>query len=98
MLSEKFSITISANFKTGVPLLEASINNNVKAEYDTKYEFVGPLENSKYNSREFRVQFYAKDVDWVQYYYNNGKTWGRCTGTALVPTKYLLYSIDHVVS
>lgn len=25
-------------------------------------------------------------------------TWGRCTGTALVPTKYLLYSIDHVVS
>jgi hypothetical protein len=47
------------------------------------------------NSREFRVQFYAKTVSFTQKKRNSSGTVVATTkGTANVPTRYALYSID----
>ena len=98
-LSAKFSKTLTTNFSVGDDAYaKAEIGGSVTAEYSVTHEFVGPPESSNYNSREFRVQFYAKPVTWVQIKYNwLGNYVGTRTGTAYVPTKYLLYSIDHTV-
>ena len=98
-LSAKFSKTLTTNFAVGDDAYaKAEIGGSVTAEYSVTHEFVGPPESSNYNSREFRVQFYAKPVTWVQTKYNwLGNYVGTRTGTAYVPTKYLLYSIDHAV-
>lgn len=98
-LSAKFSKTLTTNFAVGDDAYaKAEIGGSVTAEYSVTHEFVGPPESSNYNSREFRVQFYAKPVTWVQVKYNwLGNYVGTRTGTAYVPTKYLLYSIDHTV-
>lgn len=98
-LSSKFSKTLTTNFAVGDDAYaKAEIGGSLTAEYSVTHEFVGPPESSRYNFREFRVQFYGKPVTWTQNKYNIfGKYVGTRSGTAYVPTKYLLYSIDHTV-
>lgn len=96
-LTSKFSQTLTTNFSVGdEAYAKTDIGGSLTAEYTTSHQFVGPSESSIYNSREFRVQFYAKPVDWIQTKYNIFNNFvGTRSGTAYVPTKYLLYSIDH---
>lgn len=98
-LSTTFSRTVSSNFSVGDdPYIKAEIGGSVTVEYDVSHEFKGPPEGSKYNSREYRVQFYARRVDWVQRKYNlSDELVGTRSGTAYVPTRYLQYSIDHSI-
>ena len=97
-LSSEFSKTITVNITAGDPFVKADIGASVTAKYAITHQFAGPPEGSQYNSREYRVQFYAKPVSWVQTKYSSSGAWlGECAGHAIVPTKYLLYSIDHKV-
>lgn len=50
-------------------------------------------------SREYRVQFYARTCTWTQRQVDiqTGKTVASKTGQADVPSKYLLYSLDHLM-
>ena len=69
------------------------------AAYETTQKFAGPPETSAYNSREYRVQFYARTCTWTQRQVDiqTGKTVASKTGQADVPSKYLLYSLDHLM-
>lgn len=97
-LASEFSRTLSVGVTAGDPFVKADIGSSVTAKYTTTHQFTGPAESSAYNSREFRVQFYAKSVSWVQSQYSfTGELIETRSGTANVPTKYLLYSIDHIV-
>lgn len=98
VLSSEFSKTITTGTTVGDPFVKADIGGSVTAKYSVSHQFVGPPENSTYNSREFRVQFYAKTASWTQKKINSSGTVVETrTGKADIPTKYLLYSIDRRV-
>lgn len=100
-LVRKFSQSIHTSFGTGseAPYLTSQIRKVVTAEYSTTQEFAGPPEMSAYNSREYRVQFYARDVYWKQDKLSpSGGVVESRTGVGTEPTKYLLYSVDHKLS
>ena len=99
-LTSKLSKTLTVNFSSGDnPYISAEIGGSLTAEYSVEQEFSGPPESGTANSREYRVQFYAKTVRWVQNKYDNydNSLIGRKSGTAHVPTKYLLYATDYIV-
>lgn len=97
-LSSKFSQTLSTSITLGDAFVKADIGGSVTAEYSVTHQFVGPPETSSYNSREFRVQFYAKTVSWTQKKVNSSNEVVETrSGKADVPTKYALYSIDRKI-
>lgn len=77
----------------------SELKKSVTARYETTQKFAGPPETSAYNSREYRVQFYARTCTWTQRQVDiqTGKTVASKTGQADVPSKYLLYSLDHLM-
>lgn len=98
-LSSKFSRTLSTGLTAGEAYVTAEIGASITVEYDITIEFQGPPEESACNSREYRVQFYARTVKFDQYMYDMwGNLEGVKSGTANVPTRYLEYNIDHMVS
>lgn len=98
-LSAKFSKTLSTGLTAGEAYVTAEIGASITVEYDMTVEFKGPPEDSACNTREYRVQFYARTVKFDQYMYDMwGNLEGVKSGTANVPTRYLEYNIDHVVS
>lgn len=97
-LEKKFSQSVQTGFGTGseAPYLASQIRIVLTAEYSTTLQFSGPPETSAYNSREYRVQFYARDVYWKQDKLSpSGGVVESRTGVGTEPTKYLLYSVDH---
>lgn len=100
-LTSTFKRSIVTSFGTGIQApftLTAELQHTVTAEYTVSHEFSGPPEGSAYNSREFRVQFYAHDLYWKQEQLSPaGTVVATRSGTGCEPTKYLLYSIDHKV-
>ena len=92
--------TIGTSLKVGTPFeITAELKKSVTARYETTQKFAGPPETSAYNSREYRVQFYARTCTWTQRQVDiqTGKTVASKTGQADVPSKYLLYSLDHLM-
>lgn len=97
-LETEFTKTVTTGFGTGsnAPYVSSSISKSVTAKYDVTFNFSGPPESSEYNSREFRVQFYAHDIYWQQDKLSpSGGVVETRSGTGAEPTKYLLYSLDH---
>lgn len=99
-LTRAFEQTIETYLKVGTPFeITAELKKSVTARYETTQKFAGPPETSAYNSREYRVQFYARTCTWTQRQVDiqTGKTVASKTGQADVPSKYLLYSLDHLM-
>lgn len=96
-LTKKFSATVSTSITSGTPFLKSKIGTSMTASYSVSHKFKGPAENSSYNSREYRLRFYLQKKKWTQTRFLNGVKEKVRTGTAVVPTRYSLYSIDHKV-
>lgn len=97
-LTDEFKKTVGITITSGTPYDRGQIQGSVTAKYTTSYEFAGPPEGSPYNSREYRVQFYYRDAIWFQKKLDlSGKLLGSQKGQAKLPTKYLLYSVDHTI-
>lgn len=99
-LTRAFEQTIGTSLKVGTPFeITAELKKSVTARYETTQKFAGPPETSAYNSREYRVQFYARTCTWTQRQVDiqTGKTVASKTGQADVPSKYLLYSLEHLM-
>jgi hypothetical protein len=97
-LAKEFSQTLTTNFAVGNAFVKADIGGSLSVKCSKSEKFKGPEANSKYNSREFRIQCYARRVDWVQKKYNLfNKLVETRSGTAYSPTRYLMYSIDHKI-
>lgn len=97
-LIDEFKKTVGITITSGTPYDRGQIQGSVTARYSRSYEFVEPPEGSPYNSREYRVQFYYKDAIWFQKKLDlSGNLLGSQKGQAKLPTKYLLYSVDHAI-
>lgn len=96
-LETEYTKTIGVNFGATVPYVKAEIGSSFTAKISTTYKFTGPPEGSSYNSREFRIEFYAKPVHWTQTKLFLGDAVESRTGTSYITTRYLLYSIDRKV-
>lgn len=92
-LAKKFSQTVNLTVTAGTPYLKGALGSSVTATYSTTYKFTGPSESSSYNSREFRVRFYMQKICWTQKP-SGGQEDETHSGTANVPTRYAMYSID----
>jgi hypothetical protein len=94
-LTNTFTKTLNVGITVGEPYASANIGASVTATHTITQQFVGPPESSSYNTREFRVQFYARTANWTQIKYDFwGDYEGTRTGTASIPTRWASYSID----
>ena len=73
-----------------------NVSTNLFSGYKYKTSKVLSSEYAANNTREFRVQFYAKKVSFTQYKLNssNNQVIATKSGKAAVPTRFALYSID----
>ena len=98
-LSTKFSKTLKTTITSGKAFVTADIGGSITAEYSVTHQFNGPPETSPYNSREYRVQFYAKTVWFTQEKINSSnQVVDTTSGVADVPTRYAQYSIDRMIN
>lgn len=95
-LTSRYTKTVTTNIIVGDAFIKGDIGGSVTAQYETSQTFSGPSESSSYNTREFRVQFYAKKISFTQYNLNssNNQVIATKSGKASVPTRFALYSID----
>lgn len=93
-LSTEFSKTLTAGISGSPYSITAELEASVTASYTVSHEFSGPPESSTYNSREYRVRFYAQTYNFSQDHYMSGMYMGTRTGTVDKPTRWAAYSID----
>ena len=93
-LSTEFSQTLTAGISGSPYSITAELQASVTASYSVTLEFSGPPESSRYNSREYRVRFYAQTYNYSQDHYMSGMYMGTRTGTVDKPTRWAAYSID----
>lgn len=93
-LSKEFSQTLTAAVSGSPYSITAELQASVTASYSVTHEFSGPPESSRYNSREYRVRFYAQTYNYSQDHYMSGMYIGTRTGTVDKPTRWAAYSID----
>lgn len=93
-LSTAFSQTLTAGISGSPYSITAELKASVTASYTVTHQFSGPPESSQYNSREYRVRFYAQTYNFSQDHYMSGVYIGTRTGTVDKPTRWAAYSID----
>lgn len=99
-LERSFTASVTTKMSGDTPYISLECNARVEAKYSTKQEFSGPPENSRYNSREYRVRFLGNKYSWKQTKFkvsNNGKKVQKVatrSGNYIKPSNYALYSVD----
>lgn len=93
-LATEFSQTLTAGISGSPYSITAELEASVTASYSVTHQFSGPPESSPYNSREYRVRFYAQTYNYSQDHYMSGLYMGTKTGTVKKPTRWAAYSID----
>ncbi len=98
-LKKKFTSSLGLSLESGAVYDSASaksgLTSKVTYSVEKKHKYKGPSEKSKYNTREYRVQFYAKKCyvkQKVKGYPSKHVTTYKATYE--VPVKYYSYSID----
>jgi len=98
-LTKKFSSSISLSLESGSVFngtsAKSGLTSSVSYSVAKSHKYSGPPESSIYNSREYRVKFYAKKCNVTQkvkgYPSKHVTTY---KGTYRVPVKYLSYSLN----
>lgn len=97
-LSVEYNVTVDQKISGSYYTLSAELKSSVTAKFLISKIWTGPSEGSGYNSREFRVKYYGNKYNYVQQRLLDGYVSGTKEGKVTKPTKYLSYSIDHVVN
>ena len=94
-LTSEWSRTLTVGITSSpAPIsMTGQLGATVTRRYSVQHQFVGPPESSTFNTREFRVQFFAIGIHWTQSSFFNGFDDIR-SGTGVRPTRYMSYSID----
>ena len=95
-LERSHSKTYSATF-TPEPFVSAEIAGSLYISVNTTVSFSGPAEDSEYNSREFRIRVYERDVEWTQEKYYYWTLVYTLVGTAVEKFDYDIYSVDKLI-
>lgn len=97
-LGTEFTRTYAMQITGEVPFVKSQIGSSFTCTISASYRFAGPPEDSVYNSRQYRVRFYAEEKAWVQYELLNGVVRRKVAGNACVTLAYDLYSIDKIIT
>lgn len=89
------SLTASATHSDAISALK--LNGSVTKTYTKTQSFSGPPETSAYNSREYRVRFYADRGTYEGYYITDMGKGPSISGSFKNPLYYAEYSIDHKI-
>lgn len=95
-LSTKFSAKLVTSV-SGTYYVDLGFTDEVVCTIDRTKTFTGP--DAPYNSREYRVKFYAQKYNWTQerYLMPQNQLIGTKSGTAEEAVRYASYSIDRTL-
>lgn len=101
-LTKKFESSLSLSLESGVTYdgvsAKAGMTNKVTCSVEKNHKYAGPPEESKYNSREYRVRFMAKKCTVKQAVKGaQSKHTTNYKAVYKVPSRYISYSIDKTV-
>lgn len=97
-LSETWSESLSASVTHAQAKKSLKLNGTITKTYTKTQSFSGPPESSAYNSREYRVKFYAEMGTYKGYYITDMGRGSSVSGSFKNPLRYAEYSIDKKVS
>lgn len=96
-LSTEWKESVSASASHSGAKSALGLNGTLTKKYSKTEKFKGPPENSKYNSREYRVKFYVNKGTYSGYYETDMGRGPKVSGTFVDPVRYAEYSIDKTV-
>lgn len=96
-LTEKWSASLAAEATHSDAKVGLKLNGTITKEYSKTQTFSGPPEDSRYNSREFRVRFYADTGTYEGYYETDMGRGPSVSGSFKNPLKYAEYTIDRLI-
>lgn len=93
-LSETWTQSLAASVTHKEAKNALKLNGTITKTYTKTKSFSGPPENSAYNSREYRVKFYADKGTYKGYYITDMGRGPSISGSFKNPLRYAEYSID----
>lgn len=96
-LTESWTASLAAEATHSDAKEGLKLNGTITKSYSKTEVFSGPLESSQYNSREFRVRFYADKGTYVGYYETDMGRGPEVSGSFKNPLRYAEYTIDRVI-
>ncbi len=97
-LKVEWSKTLSFSVTHSDAKTPLQLNDSITKKYSVGATFTGPPENSSYNSRSYRVRFFAEDGTYEGYrVHDTGQTLN-ISGTFRNPIEYSAYTIDSKVN
>lgn len=96
-LTEKWSASLAAEATHSDAKEGLKLNGTITKEYSKTQTFSGPPESSQYNSREFRVRFYADKGTYEGYYETDMGRGPSVSGSFKNPLRYAEYTIDRLI-
>ena len=97
-LTETWKQSLAAEVTHSDANLGLGLNSTITKEYSKTEVFSGPPENSVYNSREFRIRFYADKGTYTGYYETDMGRGTNVSGTFKNPLRYAEYIIDRNIT
>ena len=88
-ITEELKLSITGDLEWG----DLGLNNSIKYSLKRGKVLVGPPENSKYNSREYRCKFFENHGDWTQLWLHSNIPVVH-SGSFREPSRYASYSKD----
>lgn len=93
-LGTKFTASLSASVTHKQAKTALGLNSKITLTISATKSFSGPPESSQYNSREYRVKFYAEDGTYKGYYITDMGRGSSISGSFTNPLDYAEYSVD----
>lgn len=93
-ITRTISATLEAEYSGELAGGDLGLKGSLTYSLERGKTLVGPPEDSRYNTREFRVKFYVNKGTWTQnVLLNDGRTVTR-SGSFIEPNRYVSYSKD----
>lgn len=96
-LTEKWSSSLAAEATHSDAKVGLKLNGTITKEYSKSQTFSGPPEDSKFNSREYRVRFFADKGTYEGYYETDMGRGPSVSGSFKNPLSYAEYKLDHLI-
>lgn len=97
-LGVEWSKSLSASATHSAAKEPLKLNGTITKTYSASTKFAGPPENSSYNSRSYRVKFYAEDGTYEGYHIHDTGQKIDISGSFRNPIEYAAYSVDSKIN
>lgn len=97
-LGVEWSRSLSSSATHSDAKTELQLNGTITKTYSASAQFTGPPEDSSYNSRSYRVRFFAEDGTYEGYHIHDTGQKVNISGNFRNPIEYVTYTIDSKVN